>query len=144
MTLSKNDISLSLNDFSEKKIFKTIFSNILFSSAVLLIIILFIFKVNNCHIISTFVYGYVFILGFNLIGTYYIKKEFSSKEKLGLNEDFKTLMENAKENPVLLYAKRGSNEGHSTETSDSIDTKRQGVDYNKKEIDELEELNDFF
>ena len=128
MTLSKNDISLSLNEFSEKNIFKSIFSNVLVSSAILLIIILFIFRVNSCNIISTFVYGYIFTLGFSLIGAYYIKKEFSCKEKSGLNEDFKTLMENAKENPILLYAKRGSGE----------------LDEKKNEMDELEELNDFF
>jgi len=108
MTLSKNDIALNFSEYTEKKIFKSVFSNILLSSAILLLILLFVFRINKCHITSTFVYGYIITLGFNLISANYIKKEYCNKEKTGLNEDFRQLMHNATENPIILKPKAGA------------------------------------
>lgn len=133
MTLSKNDIALNFSEYTEKKIFKSIFSNILFSSAILLLVLLFVFRVNKSHMVSTFVYGYLITLGFNLISANYIKKEYCNKEKSGLNEDFRQLMFNATENPIILKPKIGSGI-----VSDHFD---ENNNYN--DLNELEELDSF-
>ncbi len=112
MTLSQSDINLSISSAVDRKIIKGVFSNILISSAVLLIILIFIFNTNSKSWISTFVYGYLTVISFNLINAKYIKDEYVKRNTSGINRDFENLMNNATSNPIIISNKErvGSNE----------------------------------
>lgn len=115
MTLSQSDINLSISSAVDRKIIKSIFSNILISSAVLLIILIFIFNTNEKSWVSTFVYGYLTVVTFNLINAKYIKEDYVKKNTSGINRDFENLMNNATSNPIIISSKErvGSNDRHS-------------------------------
>jgi c-di-AMP phosphodiesterase-like protein len=121
MTLSQSDINLSISSAVDRKIIKSIFSNILISSAVLLIILIFIFNTNEKSWVSTFVYGYLTVITFNLINAKYIKDDYIKKNTSGINRDFENLMNNATSNPIIISSKErvGSNDNHSYKHSNS-------------------------
>lgn len=133
MTLSQSDLKLALHGGLDRKIVKSIFSNILISSAVLLILILFIFKVNKDNYFSTFVYGYMAVVAYSLVSAKYIKDDFCSKKTNGINKDFESLMSNATANPVIIQSKNGMGEY----------SKPYIVSKNEERIDELAELDSF-
>jgi hypothetical protein len=123
MTLSQSDINLSISSAVDRKIIKGIFSNILISSAVLLIILIFIFNTNAKSWISTFVYGYLTVISFNLINAKYIKDEYVKKNTSGINRDFENLMNDATSNPIIISSKEkvGFNERKNNNMNDSMD-----------------------
>lgn len=133
MTLSQSDLKLALHGGLDRKIVKSIFSNILISSAVLLILILFIFKVNKDNYFSTFVYGYMAVVAYSLVSAKYIKDDFCSKKTNGINKDFESLMSNATANPVIIQSKSGMGEY----------SKPYIVNKNEERLDELAELDSF-
>jgi hypothetical protein len=133
MTLSQSDLKLALHGGLDRKIVKSIFSNILISSVVLLILILFIFKVNKDNYFSTFVYGYMAVVAYSLVSAKYIKDDFCSKKTNGINKDFESLMSNATANPVIIQSKSGMGEY----ANPYIVNKRE------ERLDELAELDSF-
>lgn len=133
MTLSQSDLKLALHGGLDRKIVKSVFSNILISSAVLLILILFIFKVNKDNYFSTFVYGYMAVVAYSLVSAKYIKDDFCSKKTNGINKDFESLMSNATANPVIIQSKNGMGEY----------AKSYIVSKNEERLDELAELDSF-
>lgn len=133
MTLSQSDLKLALHGGLDRKIVKSVFSNILISSAVLLILILFIFKVNKDNYFSTFVYGYMAVVAYSLVSAKYIKDDFCSKKTNGINKDFESLMSNATANPVIIQSKSGMGEY----------AKPYIVNKNEERLDELAELDSF-
>lgn len=112
MTLSQSDINLSISSAVDRKIIKSVFSNILISSAVLVLILIFIFNINGKSWVSTFLYGYLTVISFNLINAKYIKDGYENRNTSGINRDFENLMNNATSNPIIISSKEriGSNE----------------------------------
>ncbi len=135
MTLSQSDIRLALHDGLDRKVVKSIFSNILISSAVLLVLVLFIFKVNKESYVSTFIYGYMAVVSFSLLNAKYIKDDFCSKKTTGINRDFESLMSSATANPIIIQSKRDNGIA-----DNSVKT---GMRESINSVGELEELDNF-
>jgi len=102
MTLSHNDLKLAIVGGMDKKIVRSIFSNILISSAVLVLILLLIFRVNNTSAVSTFLYSYIAAVSYNLLSSKYFKEEFESKNVRRVDKDFENLMSDTMKNPIII------------------------------------------
>ena len=99
MTLSVSDMKLSLFSSMEKKIVTSVFSNVLFSSLLLTLFLLFIFYINSDNLFSSVLYGYIATLGFSLASAYMIRKEYTKSNSM--NSDFSNMMSSVNTGPVI-------------------------------------------
>jgi len=99
MTLSVSDIKLSLFSTLEKKIVTSVFSNVLVSSIIFTLIMLFIFTVNSENMTSSILYGYLATLTFSLISSSIIRKEYTKANSM--SSDFSSMMNSVTPGPVI-------------------------------------------
>lgn len=99
MTLSVSDIKLSLFSSLEKKIVTSVFSNVLISSIIFTLLMLFIFTINSDNLTSSIFYGYLATLTFSLVSSSIIRKEYTKDNSM--NSDFSSMMNSVTPGPVI-------------------------------------------
>lgn len=121
MTVAYKDLQIYFNSIGKKKIIKNIFSNILISSAILCLFLIFVFRINIDNLIASFLYGYLGIVGFNLLTAMYIKEDYTKKNELSINNDLGDITLNAGygASPII---KRGEAEPSFVEDDNFVDT----------------------
>lgn len=95
MTVAYKDLQIYFNSVGKKKIVKNIFSNILISSAILCLFLIFVFRINIDNLVASFLYGYMGIVGVNLLTAMYIKEDYNKKNELSINNDLGDITHNA-------------------------------------------------
>ncbi len=119
MTVAHKDLQIYFSSIGEKKIVKKFFSNILISSALLCLFLLFIFRINSENSVASFLYGYLGIVCFNLLTAMYIKEDYSKKNELSIDNDLGDITRNAGSSVII---KRGNAEPTFVEDSNFADT----------------------
>ncbi len=123
MTLSSSDIKLSFNSSLDKPIIRSLFSNAVVSSAALVLLLLFIFSINDPF--PSFIYGYATTLVFSLISANYIRKDYDTI-KGSMSSDFKSLMTSAGSGPIII---KGENERKSEQRDQNDQNEIAELDY---------------
>jgi xanthine/uracil permease len=104
MTLAMSDIKLSLFSSLEKKIITSVFGNVIVSSLLITLMMLFIFHLNSDNVFSSIFYGFIISLGYTLASASLIRKEYSKNNSM--DSDFSSMMNSVNTGPVIT----GSND----------------------------------